>query len=111
MPRCPACIDHPGWAHDDESRRREPADACRACFGSGVDQTPRTYVVGLPVAVTIHPDGKVEIDVDLSEIGDIDEDDEAYERYGAQVMIDSLTVSTAADTIGNHHALPVLHTA
>lgn len=33
--RCPVCIEHPGWAHGDESRRGEPADTCRACFGSG----------------------------------------------------------------------------
>lgn len=36
LPRCPRCIGHPGWAHDDESRRREPDDVCPACFGSGV---------------------------------------------------------------------------
>lgn len=34
-PRCLACIDHPGWAHGDESRRREPGDTCRHCYGSG----------------------------------------------------------------------------
>lgn len=34
--RCPVCIDHPGWAHDDESRRKV-ADYCRACHGSGTN--------------------------------------------------------------------------
>lgn len=38
LPRCPRCIEHPGWAHGDESRRREPDDLCPACFGSGVRQ-------------------------------------------------------------------------
>lgn len=38
FPRCPRCVGHPGWAHDDESRRREPDDICRSCFGSGVKQ-------------------------------------------------------------------------
>jgi len=36
--RCAACIDHPGWAHGDESRRSEPGDVCRACYGSGTVQ-------------------------------------------------------------------------
>ena len=35
---CPTCADHPGWATDDPSQRRDPADVCRDCFGSGVDQ-------------------------------------------------------------------------
>ena len=34
-PRCPRCIDHPGWAHGDESRRSSE-DYCPKCFGSGV---------------------------------------------------------------------------
>lgn len=32
---CPACQRHPGWATADESKRREPGDVCRACYGSG----------------------------------------------------------------------------
>ena len=35
---CPECIEHPGWAHGDESRRKYPADYCKRCLGSGVDQ-------------------------------------------------------------------------
>lgn len=37
-PACPICIDNPGWAHDEEGSRREPADVCAACLGSGVVQ-------------------------------------------------------------------------
>ena len=33
--RCPVCLEHPGWAHDDTTRRDEPRDVCRACLGSG----------------------------------------------------------------------------
>ena len=33
--RCPACIEHQGWETADESKRREPADVCRRCYGSG----------------------------------------------------------------------------
>lgn len=33
---CQACAAHPGWAHDDERRRREPADVCKTCLGAGV---------------------------------------------------------------------------
>lgn len=39
QPRCNRCSNHPGWAHDDQSRRNEPEDVCRACFGSGVQQS------------------------------------------------------------------------
>lgn len=34
-PICPACVAHPGWATADESKRSEPGDVCRACYGSG----------------------------------------------------------------------------
>jgi hypothetical protein len=34
---CPTCLDHPGWASSDLSRRRDPHDVCRDCFGSGTD--------------------------------------------------------------------------
>lgn len=39
-PRCPVCIDHPGWAHGDRSRRAEPLDVCRSCYGSGTRLDP-----------------------------------------------------------------------
>ena len=35
---CPDCLNHRGWAHGDESRRKEPRDVCRSCLGSGVVQ-------------------------------------------------------------------------
>lgn len=35
---CAYCIAHPGWAHADESRRRDSVDVCRFCFGSSVEQ-------------------------------------------------------------------------
>lgn len=37
---CLACVEHPGWAHGDESRRRQPADVCRSCLGSGRPAAP-----------------------------------------------------------------------
>lgn len=33
---------------------------------------PRTYVVGLPVVITVHDDGTVTADVDLSEAAELD---------------------------------------
>jgi hypothetical protein len=45
LPRCQQCIGHPGWAHADESRRREPDDLCPACKGSGVEQTEKFDIV------------------------------------------------------------------
>lgn len=70
--RCHACIEHPGWAHGDVLRRSEPADVCRACYGSGFDQsepdvcehgTPAvdggssTGFTGAPVYWTTYADG------------------------------------------------------
>lgn len=43
---CPACLPHRGWAHSDESRRKEPRDVCRSCLGSGVDQATRCHACG-----------------------------------------------------------------
>ena len=43
---CPACLPHLGWAHSDESRRKEPRDVCRSCLGSGVDQATRCHACG-----------------------------------------------------------------
>lgn len=66
------------------------------------EETARFYAVGLPVGVTIYADGTVHFEVDLSEVSDIDEDDDAYERYGdEQVAADALTVSAAADRLRN----------
>lgn len=66
------------------------------------DEMARHYSVGLPVSVTVHHDGRVEITVDLAEIDDIDEDDGAYERYSnLQIIQDTTTVSEAAGRIGN----------
>lgn len=33
--RCPACLDHPGWATQDLGLRRDPADVCKTCLGAG----------------------------------------------------------------------------
>ena len=35
---CPVCFPHRGWAHGDESRRKQ-RDYCRSCLGSGVLRT------------------------------------------------------------------------
>lgn len=40
---------------------------------TNIDKEERTYVVGLPVVITISPEGKVSIDVDLSEASDLDD--------------------------------------
>lgn len=51
LPQCPACAAHPGWATADESQRRDPADVCRACKGSGVAQAERFDIVVAIMAV------------------------------------------------------------
>lgn len=45
MRKCLNCSDHPGWAHGDPTRRREPDDLCRACLGSGIAPLTRYLVV------------------------------------------------------------------
>ena len=49
--RCPECIEHPGWAHGDVTRRQEPADVCRACYGSGVGSAVPVRIDALRLAV------------------------------------------------------------
>ena len=35
--RCPDCLDHPGWAHDDKPLpARDGSDYCLTCHGSGI---------------------------------------------------------------------------
>lgn len=62
---------------------------------------PRTYVVGLPVAVTVHDDGTVTYDVDTSEAGqavseaDAPDDvvtDEQAEAYVRQADLDRAAI-------------------
>lgn len=68
-----------------------------------LEETARSYAIGIPVAVTVMADGTVRFDFDLAEVSDIDEDDDAYGRYGdEQVAADALIVSEAAARIQNH---------
>jgi hypothetical protein len=52
-PRCVTCVAHPGWAHGNEAKRREPADICKDCLGSGLEsvakdrRTPASATVDL----------------------------------------------------------------
>lgn len=59
----------------------------------------RSYVVGVPLAITVHDDGRVTFDVDLAEISDCDEHVEG--EITEQVEADILTMSEAAARIGN----------
>lgn len=59
----------------------------------------RHYVVGLPVAVTVHDDGRVTLDVDLAEISDVVDNHEG--EITTQVEIDVHTMSEAVGRIGN----------
>jgi hypothetical protein len=59
----------------------------------------RHYVVGLPVAVTVHPDGRVTFDVDLAEVTDFIEHVEG--DIDDTVEADISTVSDAAGRVGN----------
>lgn len=58
------------------------------------DTEPRTYVIGLPVVIVVHQDGRVEMQVDTSEVGSaILEEDANYNEYDEdQVDADSALV-------------------
>jgi hypothetical protein len=60
----------------------------------------RHYAVGLPVAITVHEDGRVEFDVDLSEAAEsIWDDMDADERYEVgQITADEAAINAACDT-------------
>lgn len=68
----------------------------------------RTYVVGVPLAITVDENGRVTFDVDLSEVGDFVEHVEEGSIPDSIVDADVLTVEAAATTLGNHHTLPVI---
>jgi hypothetical protein len=59
----------------------------------------REYVVGVPLSITVHDDGRVTFDVDLAEISDCDEHVEG--EITALVQTDIDTLSEAAGRIGN----------
>lgn len=41
---------------------------------------PRTYVIGLPVVITVHDDGTVTAEVDLSEASDLHDSSASYDE-------------------------------
>jgi hypothetical protein len=61
---------------------------------------PRGYSIGLPVLVTVHPDGKVTFSVDLSEAGDLEifredyKDDQEFRDREAQMNADSELINS-----------------
>ena len=70
-----------------------------------LDETARSYSIGVPVAVLVRPDGSVKFDFDLTEVYEIDDDD-AVARYDEDTLqADILTVSAAAATLRNHHSI------
>lgn len=67
---------------------------------SSKPEEPRFYAVGLPVAITVHEDGTVEFDVDLSEAAEsIWDDADAEDRYEVGEMTeDEAAINAACDT-------------
>lgn len=62
---------------------------------------PRTYVIGLPVAITVDDYGRVTLDLDLAEAGgrDLETCEEGLPE--AVFLADSETVSEAVGRLGN----------
>lgn len=61
--------------------------------GMALDEAPRTYAVGLPVFVTVHPDGHVSIEVDYADAGDAIAREHGNAADGATVD-DAITTGT-----------------
>lgn len=62
----------------------------------------RSYVIGLPVVITIDDAGKVTAEVDLSEATDIFEDEEAAEKYGdEQVTADRIHIDNTLTNLSS----------
>lgn len=62
---------------------------------SVVTNPPRHYVVGLPVVVTVQPDGSVTFDLDLSEADDLRDAGASDNVTAADVTADAVTVRAA----------------
>jgi len=69
-------------------------------FEAAPSTEPRTYVVGIPLAMVLHPDGRVDFHFDLGEVEDAEPgcEDETSEL---QVSRDLLTLSEVAARLGN----------
>lgn len=59
----------------------------------------RNYVVGLPVAVTVHDDGRVTLGVDLAEVQDVLDNHEG--EVDDTVLADLSTMTDAVNRLGN----------
>jgi hypothetical protein len=72
-----------------------------------LQETARSYVVGVPLAISVDRKGNVTFDIDLAEVGDFVENEPDTDT----VEQDRLTVEAAAARLGNHAALPTIPTA
>lgn len=81
----------------DTSCRCDGTRLCATCHGPG--EEPRTYVVGLPVVITVHPDGTVTAEVDLSEADDIFDASTPEEQDDSEEVLiaDKETISDAVE--------------
>lgn len=77
---CPACLAlpepvvGPGDAAVEQAAAELAAERqpeMVSCAPATAPEQPRTYVVGLPVVISVHPDGTVTAEVDLSEAADL----------------------------------------
>lgn len=66
--------------------------------------TDRSYVVGIPLAITVREDGTVVLDFDLSEAYDFESCEEGDDQYNL-LTADSDFVSHRLQHIRNHHRL------
>lgn len=84
-------------------------DTFRQAFGFDLASasTDRDYTIGIPLAITVKGDGAIVLDFDLSEAEQIgDSDDEPYDRYGEDVVVeDSKTLRRHLAAIGYHHSI------
>lgn len=79
-----------------------------AAHGVHPGREPRAYVVGLPVAVTVYDDGRVEFSVDVSEADDIEP---PVDAEGVSLYPEAIVDADAAqinDVTSRHPFLPTV---
>jgi len=84
---CPVHLCDEQICRDDEADCQQPR--------------PRTYALGVPVAITVHPNGRVDFDVDLSEVP-LDESDCEPSYDDDAVAEDQAVVDTLLLAVRNH---------
>jgi hypothetical protein len=89
--------------HNDWGISQQRIEAHFAEAATKLATNDRTYVVGIPLAVTVQPDGTIVLDFDLCEAYEFEPCDEGADQ--GVLRDDSNTVSHRLQHLRNHHRL------